>query len=105
MPGIAFTPVQFTPKASVFKNELCQGVYISILNRSRVRPVALGIQMALTLHKLYPEAWDTQGLNRLLRHEVSRRMIESDAAFERVRATWQEAFVLFKQRRAAFLLY
>jgi uncharacterized protein YbbC (DUF1343 family)/CubicO group peptidase (beta-lactamase class C family) len=105
MPGIAFTPVQFTPKASVFKNELCQGVYISILDRSRVRPVALGIQMALTLHQLYPEAWDTQGLNRLLRHEVSRRMIESDAAFERVRATWQEAFVLFKQRRAAFLLY
>ncbi|XOV73231.1 MAG: exo-beta-N-acetylmuramidase NamZ domain-containing protein [Verrucomicrobiota bacterium] len=105
MPGVAFTPIQFAPDASVFKDETCQGVYISILDRSKVRPVELGIQIARTLHALYPGDWKTERLNRLLKHAPTFQLIESDASLESITGTWAADLDAFKARRAECLLY
>ena len=105
LPGIAFSPIQFTPDASVFKDETCQGVYISMVDRSKVKPVELGIQIARTLHTLYPEDWKTDRLNRLLKHAPTVQLIETDAALESITATWLSELDAFKTRRADCLLY
>jgi uncharacterized protein YbbC (DUF1343 family) len=105
LPGVAFTPIQFAPDASVFKDETCQGVYISILDRSKVRPVELGIQIARTLHALYPGDWKTERLNRLLKHAPTFQLIESDASLESITGTWAADLDAFKARRAECLLY
>ena len=105
LPGMAFTPIQFTPDASVFGDEVCQGVYISILDRSRVKPVELGIQIARTLHALYPDDWKTDRLNRLLKHAPTHQLIDADASLEAITATWSADLESFLERRADCLLY
>jgi len=105
LPGVSFTPIRFTPESSKFAGEMCQGVYLSILDRARVQPVELGIQIALTLHRLYPEAWETGGLNRLLRHPPTVQGVESDASMESLRKAWEQDHAQFLKRREAFLMY
>lgn len=105
IPGVAFSPIQFIPDASVFKNETCQGIYISILDRSKVKPVELGIQIARTLHKFYPDAWKTDHLNRLLKHASSLQGINTDADQESIVETWAHDLNTFLERRAGYLLY
>jgi uncharacterized protein YbbC (DUF1343 family) len=103
--GVAFAPIQFTPSASVFKNEICQGVYISVTDRSLVRPVEIGVQIARTLHALYPESWDTKNLNRLLRDEPTQKHILSGSGLDVIESGWNENLNSFIERRSAFLLY
>ena len=105
LPGVAFSPIAFTPNASVFKEQRCQGVYISITDRSVLRQVALGVQIAHTLKRLYPDQWDTEGLNRLLRHPPTRDGIEQGAPLEEIFQSWQADLEAFRQRRASVLLY
>jgi len=105
LPGVAFTPIQFTPDASVFSDEVCQGVYISILDRSGVEPVELGIQIARTLHALYPDDWKTDRLNRLLKHAPTHQLIDADASLEAITATWSADLESFLERRADCLMY
>ena len=105
LPGVAFTPIQFTPDASVFKGEICQGVYISITDRSRIRPVEIGVEIAKALVKLYPNEWETKNLNRLLRHDATQQMILSRSTLKSMQIQWYRDLESFMNRRAAFLLY
>ena len=74
-------------------------------DRSVLRPVALGVQIAHTLKRLYPDQWDTEGLNRLLRHPPTRDGIEQVAPLEEIFQSWQADLEAFRQRRASVLLY
>ncbi len=105
LPGVSFTPIHFTPSASLFKEEKCQGVYVSITDRSQVRPVELGIEMARVLHQLYPDAWDSGKLNRLLRNTTTQEMILSGEKRITIQNQWQPELKKFKKRRRSFLLY
>jgi len=105
MPGVAFTPIVFTPTASIFKETPCQGVYISITDRDEVQPVRLGVQLALTLQQLYPDQWETKGLNRLLRHVPTRDGIEQGLPMDAVIDSWEADLKAFGSRRAKVLLY
>ncbi|MDH5619044.1 MAG: DUF1343 domain-containing protein, partial [Gammaproteobacteria bacterium] len=46
LPGIAFTPVRFTPDASTFADEACQGVRFTIIDREALEPVRTGLGIA-----------------------------------------------------------
>src|SRR5207249_12007395 len=37
LPGLRFVPITFTPSASKFAKERCQGVYIQVTNRNAYR--------------------------------------------------------------------
>ncbi len=51
--GVRFYPVRFTPVSSKYAKEECQGVFIVVTDRSALRPVRLGLEVAAMLHKLY----------------------------------------------------
>ena len=52
--GVRFVPIRFTPRASVFKDQSCGGVYIIVTDRTRLRAVDLGLTLAITLQRMYP---------------------------------------------------
>jgi uncharacterized protein YbbC (DUF1343 family)/CubicO group peptidase (beta-lactamase class C family) len=64
--GLAFTPERFTPASSMFANQECGGVRITITNRM-VRSVDAGLTIAAALARLYPEHFDPEKLQHLLR--------------------------------------
>jgi uncharacterized protein YbbC (DUF1343 family) len=103
LPGLAFTPVSFTPTTSIFKDELCHGLRVTITDRRALRVVEAGVAIASTLSRLYGEKYAVDKMDRLLRHKPTLEALRRGAALSEIRALWDtDAFVA---RRAKYLLY
>lgn len=55
LPGVRFSPAEFTPVSSKFKDRLCRGVEIRITDRNCFRSVLTGIALLRKILELYPE--------------------------------------------------
>ncbi|HJW94743.1 MAG TPA: exo-beta-N-acetylmuramidase NamZ domain-containing protein [Thermoanaerobaculia bacterium] len=67
IPGLAFTPIRFTPDSDMFAKQECGGVKITITDRHALRAVAAGLTIADTLDRLYPGKLDRTKMQPLLR--------------------------------------
>lgn len=103
--GVRFVPIKFTPRASVFKGEECGGVNIIITDRATFRPVRVGIEIALALRKLYPQAWQVEKYERLLANGEALERIKRGDAPEELERAWQDELEKFRRTRERFLLY
>jgi uncharacterized protein YbbC (DUF1343 family)/CubicO group peptidase (beta-lactamase class C family) len=103
--GVGFVPVRFTPAGYVFKGTNCGGVNILITDRERCKVVDLGIVLAQTLHRLYPDQIDLEKLQRLLGHRPTIDAIKAGKPLVEIRKLWTDDLEKFAQRREAFLLY
>jgi uncharacterized protein YbbC (DUF1343 family)/CubicO group peptidase (beta-lactamase class C family) len=105
LPGVQFTPVRFTPTASVFKGEACGGVRVAITDRIALKPVETGIAIACTLQRLYPKSFALEKVNTLLNHRKSLPQIRQGQSWKKVVEAWGTETSAFETRRAAFLRY
>lgn len=103
--GVRFVPIRFTPNASVFKNQLCRGVYIVLTDRVRCRAIDIGIVMARTLQRLYPNDFNLDKFNALLGHPATIEAIRDGKNLSEIRQLWSADLDKFRERREAFLLY
>lgn len=103
--GVRFVPIEFVPESSKYAGEKCGGINITLLARSQLRPVRLGLEIATALRRLYPKQWNVQNLNRLLGNEEIRDSILAGLPFEETWMKSQSGMRAFLRRRAAFLLY
>jgi uncharacterized protein YbbC (DUF1343 family) len=103
--GVRFVPVRFTPRASVFKGEECGGVNIIVADRAQMQPVYVGLEIAATLRRLYPDAWKIADYGRLLANAATlARLQQGELATEIVRG-WDQHLEEFERVRARALLY
>jgi uncharacterized protein YbbC (DUF1343 family)/CubicO group peptidase (beta-lactamase class C family) len=105
LPGIRFYPVSFTPTASKYAKEPCEGVFLVITNRASLQPVRLGLEIAGTLAKLYPDRFRTENTDRLVgsRSALERAKAGEDPA--RIAAVWATSEARWRLLRAKYLLY
>lgn len=103
--GVRFTPVRFTPKSSVFAGTECGGVRLTVTEREAVRSASLGIVLAGTLQRLYPEQLDLAACLKLLGDRPTLDAIKAGTAAARITAAWQLALRRFEERRRPYLLY
>jgi uncharacterized protein YbbC (DUF1343 family) len=103
--GVRFTPVDFKPKSSRFKNQLCHGVQIVLLNRQILDSPALGIEIISALHRLYPKDFQ---LDKTLGLIGSRKVLQAIKAGQdpaAIAQDWQGALEQFCMLRSKYLLY
>ncbi len=106
LPGIRFTPIRYTPNASVHADQECGGVRFTITDRERCRPIDIGFAIAAALHRLYPEHYNlAEKFNVLLQHPASLKRVDSGDSFEAVEQGWRTELEKFGERRQSFLLY
>jgi uncharacterized protein YbbC (DUF1343 family)/CubicO group peptidase (beta-lactamase class C family) len=103
--GVRFYPIQFTPTYSTFSNKLCRGAAIVITERERVNAVEVGIEIAVTLHRLYAKDYALDKTKNLLRHETSLEAIRAGRNRGEIAAAWADELAEFKRRRGSFLIY
>ncbi len=103
--GVRFVPVRFTPNASVFKNQECGGVNFVLTDRDRCNVVEIGIVLAQTLHRLYPDKFEIARFSKLLGHEATLEAIKAGKALGEIKRLWEADLQQFKQRREKYLLY
>jgi uncharacterized protein YbbC (DUF1343 family) len=104
IPGVRFYPMRFTPTASRFAKEPCQGVFIIVTDRVRLRPVRLGIELAVALYKLYPQAFNVDQVGRLFGADTVKRIRSGQTAAE-IAGSWARAEARWRLMRAPHLLY
>ena len=105
LPGIKFYPVRFTPAASKFANEECQGVFMIVTDRLALRPVRVGIEIASAVHKLYGSKFDLEATERLLGSKDSIARIRTGEDPASIAASWGAAESRWRLLRNQYLLY
>src|SRR6185369_8340359 len=58
LPGVRFVPIRFTPAASIYKNQNCEGVYILLTDRDHCDVVDVALLIAQTWLRLYPNDFE-----------------------------------------------
>jgi uncharacterized protein YbbC (DUF1343 family)/CubicO group peptidase (beta-lactamase class C family) len=105
IPGVRFYPIRFTPSSSKYSGEECQGVFIIVSDRSAVRPVRLGVEIAAMLHKLYGSRYELDAAERLFGSKDSLARIRAGEDPAAVAASWAVAESRWRLMRASYLLY
>jgi len=103
--GATFTPIRFTPSSSTFAGEQCGGVRIAVTDREALRPVALGIEVAVALRDLHPIDWQRQKFLNLLANRDTFERLEAGETADAIVKSWEASLESFRERRARFLLY
>ena len=103
--GVQFVPVDFKPKSSPFKNQLCHGVQIVLLNRQILDSPALGLEITSALYRLYPKHFQ---IDKNLGLIGSRKVLQAIKAGQDPAAIvqdWQGPLEQFGVLRSKYLLY
>jgi uncharacterized protein YbbC (DUF1343 family) len=98
-------PLRFTPTYSVHKGTNCGGVYIMLNDRDRCNVVDVGLQMARTLYRLYPNNFNPDKIKHLLLHPATLEAIKADKSLDEIHVLWKSDLEEFQQRRARYLIY
>jgi uncharacterized protein YbbC (DUF1343 family)/CubicO group peptidase (beta-lactamase class C family) len=103
--GVRFVPVSFTPNASTYAGQKCQGINIIAIERNAFDAPELGVELASALHKLYPEQYH---LDRMIELLVNQSVFDAIAKGEdprRIAEDWREPLEKFQQLRQKYLIY
>jgi uncharacterized protein YbbC (DUF1343 family) len=104
IPGVRVYPMTFTPTASKYANELCQGVYIIVTSRDMLRPVRLGLEVAAALYRLHPDQFKVDQVARLFGQDVVARIRKGEDTAA-IATSWGKAESQWRATRAKYLLY
>ncbi len=105
LPGVRFSPVRFTPSASVYAGRSCGGVRIDVVEREALRSVTLGLEIAAALRDLYPIEWKREGFVKLLANRDAFERLDRGEPAPRIVASWGKRLEEFERTRRKYLLY
>jgi uncharacterized protein YbbC (DUF1343 family) len=114
IPGVRFEAVKFTPSmafypgpaaALKYKDQECGGVRAILTDRNACPVVDIGIELALVVHRLYPDKFKVEEMGRLLGDDETLTAIKAGESRAAIKARWAKAGAQFGERRSAALLY
>jgi uncharacterized protein YbbC (DUF1343 family) len=105
IPGVRFYPVRFTPTASKYAKEECQGVFMMVTDRTALRSVRLGVELAAALHKLYGAKFELEPSARLFGTPDVVTRVRAGEDPSAIAASWAAAEARWRLIRAKYLLY
>ena len=103
--GVRFVPVSFTPSASNYAGQKCEGVNIMLVERNAFDAPELGIELASALHKLYPEQFHMERMIELLVNQKVYDSIMQGIDPRRIAEDWREPLERFQEFRQKYLIY
>lgn len=113
-PGVSFSAEEFTPREipgiasePKFENKLCRGIRLSVVERDKIEPVKLGIQIISAFLQAHRK--ETELRNRrfdiLTGSSSVRKKLETDVAPEEIFQMWKSDLEKFCHLREKYLLY
>jgi uncharacterized protein YbbC (DUF1343 family) len=103
--GVRFTATQFTPASGLYSGVLCKGLSIDLQDRNKFRPVIAGLQIASTLHSLYPTQFHVEKMIELLGSQSTVEKLARGEDLEEIEAGWANDLGRFRAIRDKYLLY
>jgi uncharacterized protein YbbC (DUF1343 family) len=105
IPGVRFEPEKFTPDSGLYKDELCEGVSVVLTDRSALRAMRLGIEIASGLGKLFPAQFEAAKMIDLLGNAATIKQLVDGKDPGAIVVSWSMDLEAFRKVRAKYLLY
>ncbi len=103
--GVRFTPANFTPASGIYQGQFCNGISLTITNADALRSMTMGLEIASTVAKTYPQEFHLDKIIELLGSASTlARLQKGDSAAEIV-ASWSADLDAFRKMRQKYLLY
>jgi uncharacterized protein YbbC (DUF1343 family)/CubicO group peptidase (beta-lactamase class C family) len=103
--GVRFVPQSFTPTASPYQNQRCEGVNIFLIDRNALDAPGMGIELASALHTLYPEQFHLDKISDILVSQSTLEAISRGTDPRRIVEDWREPLQKFEELRQKYLIY
>ena len=103
--GVRFVPVTFTPTASNYAGQTCEGVNLVLTERNALDGPELGIELAAALRKLYPADFKLERITELLVNQAAYDGLVAGKDPRRIAQDWQEELEKFELVRKKYLIY
>src|SRR5262249_55695091 len=105
LPGVHFAATQFLPAAGLYMGQRCGGVSVRVSDRTSMRSVRVGLEVAATLKKLYPHEFDPAKTLQLLGNGTTVQMLSQGVAPEEIVRSWAADLAAFDTIRRKYFLY
>jgi uncharacterized protein YbbC (DUF1343 family) len=105
LPGLHFTAQPFIPIVGLYSGERCGGVAVRIAERGAVRSMRMGLEIAMILHRLYPQQFDPEKLLLLIGNSDTIQQLQAGAAPEKIVGSWATSLSTFDEIRRKYFLY
>lgn len=107
--GVYFRPIFFIPSMSKYKNELCQGVEIHIINYEGVSPIVIALNILYEVKNLYPEDFSSEIYSKDFKYNFFNHLLGCNDLFkseiDEVINNWRKDSEIFKEEIKGYLLY
>ncbi|MFQ5778712.1 MAG: exo-beta-N-acetylmuramidase NamZ domain-containing protein, partial [Terriglobia bacterium] len=104
IPGVRFTPTEFTPTSDVHAGHACHGVRLIVTDRESLDVGRLGVELLSALWRLYPREFQLEKTIRLLGSQKTLARIRAGDDPAAIVNSWQEELEAFRELRAPYLL-
>ncbi len=116
LPGVFFRPCYFQPTFHKHAGQLCGGVQVHVLERTRFKPVLTAVALLKAIHRLYPEhfqwrpppyeyVFDRLPFDILAGTDHLRQQIMEDRPLREIEDSWRADLESFCKLRRAYLMY
>jgi uncharacterized protein YbbC (DUF1343 family)/CubicO group peptidase (beta-lactamase class C family) len=106
LPGIRFYPVAFTPATGAkLGGQACQGVFMIVTDRDRIRPVRVGLEIAAALTKLYGRQFKLEDAALLFGSRAMLAKVRAGDDPASIAAAWGGDEAKWRLTRAKYVLY
>jgi len=103
--GVRFVPTTFTPTASNYSGQACQGVNVVLTDRNGFDGPEMGIEIAAALHKLYAPDFKIEKMQALLVNQSVYDALVAGQDPRRIAQDWREELGRFGKVREKYLIY
>jgi len=105
LPGLKFVAQSFIPVSGLYMGRRCSGVSIRIGDRTAVRAMRLGIEIAVLLEKIYPQDFAVEKMITLLGSAETVQKLKGGVSAAEIVASWQNSLTEFDRARRKYFLY
>ncbi len=103
--GVTIEVVDFTPVESIYKNHLCHGVKITVVDRAVLDTALLGIEIVNALYRLYPNTFKIDDTAGLIGSRSVLDAIKEGQDPKKIAGSWHEPLDGFCKLREKYMLY
>lgn len=103
--GVDFTPTQFSPTQDTYAGQPCQGVRIRIAPKGDLHSMLMGLEIAETLHRMYPQSFHLEKTITLIGNQATIDALARGESPAKVIKSWTPALDKFRTMRSKYLLY
>ena len=105
LPGLKFVSQLLIPVSGLYAGQRCGGVSIKIGEKSAVRSIRMGLEIAAVLKKLYPDKVDLAKTMTLLGNAATVEELRIGAPPEKIVADWKDDLAAYEKTRRKYFLY